>query len=243
MSRWVVLDTETTGLDPRQGHRLVEVGMVEYVKRRRARTWHHYLNPGRDSDPGALAKHGLTTTFLSDKPTFDLLAQDLLDFLMVPQLDALIIHNATFDVGFLDHELGCLGRPALLTQLPKGVLIDSLLLARERFPGKRNTLDALCERFAVDNSARTFHGALLDAELLGEVYLAMTRGQETLEIPVEDGFGLAQEQLEGALNPSRWPLRVVVPNDDELLRHEAHLQGIDKASDGKTVWRTPPVSA
>lgn len=236
MTRWVVLDTETTGLDPRQKHRIVEIGLVEIINRQRTRSWHHYLDPERNSDPGALEKHGLTTEFLTGKPKFSELADSMLEFLDGPTLNQLIIHNAAFDLAFLDHELHELGRPALLDHLPGGVLLDTLLLARDLFPGKRNSLDALCERLSVDKSARTFHGALLDAQLLGEVYLAMTRGQETLDMFNSEGQ-LDVGETEPVVRRSDQRLRVVMPSADELQQHEAQLAQIDKASGGKTVWR------
>ncbi len=239
MSRWIVLDTETTGLDPRQGHRVVEIGLVEMVNRRRARTWHHYLNPKRDSDPGALEKHGLTTAFLSDKPEFEDLVDSMMTFLTEPGLDQLIIHNAPFDLAFLDHELACLGRKPLLDHFSEGVLIDTLMLARERFPGKRNSLDALCERLFVDNRERTFHGALLDAQLLSEVYLALTRGQEELDMfagaAVSSSSGLISSPV--LMRHQDRLLRVVSPSPEEQRRHEEQLADIDKISGGKTLWR------
>ncbi|WP_297449730.1 DNA polymerase III subunit epsilon [Ferrovum sp.] len=239
--RWVMLDTETTGLDPRQGHRLVEIGLVEIVARRRTRTWHHYLNPGRDSDPGALEKHGLTTDFLKDKPPFGGVVESLIEFLCNPPqstpLNGLVIHNAAFDLGFLDHELSLLGRPALLAHLPEGVLVDSLKVARELFPGKRNSLDALCERYEIDHAHRTFHGALLDAELLGEVYLAMTRGQENLWIPEETSRDALQ--MSGYVaSTSAHRLRVLQATEAEMEAHRSQLERIDQASGGRMLWRS-----
>lgn len=235
MTRWVVLDTETTGLDPRQGHRVVEIGLVEIIKRRPGRSWHRYLNPGRDSDAGALQKHGLTSEFLRDKPDFSQVVESFLEFLTAPPLASLIIHNAPFDTGFLDHELARLGLPPLLQHLPDDVLVDSLLLARTHFPGKRNSLDALCDRFGVDNSGRTFHGALLDAQLLGDVYLAMTRGQETLFIPETSFHQDHVVQRRGAGHP-QFPLRVVLPNEEEIQRHEAQMKAIHQLSAGQAIW-------
>ncbi|WP_297460627.1 DNA polymerase III subunit epsilon [Ferrovum sp.] len=239
--RWVMLDTETTGLDPRQGHRLVEIGLVEIVARRRTRTWHHYLNPGRDSDPGALEKHGLTTNFLKDKPPFGGVVESFVEFLCDPPqgmpLNGLVIHNAAFDLGFLDHELSLLGRPALLAHLPEGVLVDSLKVARELFPGKRNSLDALCERYEIDHAHRTFHGALLDAELLGEVYLAMTRGQENLWMPEETSQD--SMQMPGYVaSTSAHRLRVLQATEVEMEAHRTQLERIDQASGGRMLWRS-----
>ncbi|EQD29426.1 DNA polymerase III subunit epsilon [Ferrovum myxofaciens] len=238
--RWVMLDTETTGLDPRQGHRLVEIGLVEILTRRRARTWHHYLNPRRESDPGALEKHGLTTDFLKDKPPFGSVVESFIEFLCdspkgMP-LNCLVIHNAAFDLGFLDHELSLLGRPALLAHLPEGVLVDSLKVARELFPGKRNSLDALCERYEIDHAHRTFHGALLDAELLGEVYLAMTRGQEHLLMPEETSPG--SMQMPGYVaSVSAHGLRVPKATEEEMEAHRTQLERIHQASGGRVLWR------
>ena len=178
--RLVVLDTETTGLETREGHRIIEVGAIEVVARRiTEHRFHHYVNPERDSDEGALAVHGLTRHFLEDKPKFGEIADDLLAFVRDAEV---VIHNAAFDLEFLDAELARLGRPPFAQHCLK--VTDSLQLAREQHPGKRNSLDALCERYQVSNAHRTLHGALLDAGLLADVYLAMTRGQDSLTIDV-----------------------------------------------------------
>ena len=176
--RQVILDTETTGLNPATGDRVIEIGCVELVNRRLTeRTFHHYINPERDIDAGAYAVHGLSRAFLSDKPVFAQIAEDLIEFVADAEL---IIHNAPFDLGFLDSEFALLKRTPFRAHASN--VIDTLVNARQMFPGKRNSLDALCERFAISNTHRTLHGALLDAQLLAEVYVAMTRGQEDLTI-------------------------------------------------------------
>ncbi len=228
--RQIILDTETTGLEPTKGHRVIEIGLVEIVQRRRTgKHFHRYLNPDRDSDPGALQKHGLTTEFLADKPRFSDVVDEFLEFVQGAEL---VIHNAAFDIGFLNHELKQLGRDPLSACCPQ--VIDTLMVARELHPGKRNTLDALCERYGIDNSRRTFHGALLDAELLGDVYLAMTRGQETLLME-------AQEQAPGtvkaAVRRPTQPLRVQYASLDELDEHMQQLEKIDQASKGQCLWK------
>jgi len=229
--RFVVLDTETTGLEPSQGNRIIEVAGVEVLGRRISEArFHAYLNPGRESEPGALEKHGLTTEFLSDKPRFEEVADELIEFIRGA---VLIIHNAPFDVGFLNHEFGLSQRPALSSFCPPP--LDSLLMARELHPGKKNSLDALCDRYGVDNSHRTYHGALLDAELLADVYLAMTRGQESLVMDLEP----AQPNFEtGDVAGIRRsiPLRVVPASVDELAEHARILAGIEKASKGECIW-------
>jgi DNA polymerase-3 subunit epsilon len=227
--RQIVLDTETTGLDPKLGHRIIEVAGVELVNRRlTGRHFHRYINPGRDSDEGALQVHGLTTEFLSDKPRFAEIADEFLEYVSGAEL---IIHNAPFDIGFLDHELALIRRKRLKNYCPE--VIDTLRMAKDLHPGKRNGLDALCDRYQIDNSARTLHGALLDAELLADVYLAMTRGQESLIIEAEVAH---TEEAAGGF--SREGLRLVVlrATPEEIAAHEAQLADIDKASGG-AVWQ------
>jgi DNA polymerase-3 subunit epsilon len=230
--RQIVLDTETTGLDPAQGHRVVELACVEIENRLlTGRHLHLYLNPDRDSDPEALAVHGLTTEFLSAHPRFEEVAQQLVDFVKGAEV---IIHNAAFDTKFLTAELNRCGMPAFHTLCEK--VTDSLLHAREMHPGKRNSLDALCDRLEVDNSGRTLHGALLDAELLADVYINLTRGQEALimaEEPAESEGGLVVAQLD----LSSFRLHVVQANEQELAAHEDVLVQMDKSSGGKTIWR------
>ncbi len=228
--RYVVLDTETTGLEPTKGHRVIEIGLVEIVHRRRTGAhFHQYLNPDRDSDPGALQKHGLTTEFLSDKPRFAEVVDQFLEFVQGAEL---VIHNAAFDLGFLDHELRQLGREPLSGLCPQ--VTDTLTMARELHPGKRNTLDALCERYGVDNSRRTFHGALLDAELLGDVYLAMTRGQETLLVETASATAAESRQT---MHRSSKPLVVRYATLEELDSHLALLEKIDQASKRRCLWK------
>ncbi len=227
--RQIILDTETTGLDPKLGHRIIEIAGVELIDRRLSgRHFHRYVNPGRDSDEGALQVHGLTTEFLSDKPKFAEIAAEFLDYVGGAEL---IIHNAPFDVGFIDAELALMRQKKLATHCPS--VIDTLRMAKELHPGKRNSLDALCDRYQIDNSARTLHGALLDAELLAEVYLAMTRGQESLMIEVES----TQADV-GAAEFRRGELKLAVlrASPDELAIHEAQLADIDKIS-GAALWR------
>ena len=225
--RQVILDTETTGLEVRDGHRIIEIGCLELVGRRLTeRSFHVYLNPERANDEGALAVHGLRDEFLADKPKFADVADDLLAFLCDAEI---IIHNAAFDVEFIDAELKRLGRESLLTQCAK--VTDSLRLARELHPGKRNSLDALCERYGVSNQHRTLHGALLDAGLLAEVYLAMTRGQDTLMMDIA-----VPADLVAAVRIDVARLRVERASVEELAAHQAVLAAIVQESRKATVW-------
>jgi len=228
--RYVVLDTETTGLDPLQGHRIIEIGCVEIVNRRvTQRHFHTYLNPDRDSDPGALEVHGLTTEFLSDKPRFEDKVDEFLDFVRDAHI---IIHNAEFDLRFLNAELARLQRGDFRDHCLG--IIDSLQHARELHPGKRNSLDSLCDRYGISNAHRVLHGALLDSELLAEVWLAMTRGQDSLVIDLGDTT--VQESAElGAFDPSTLP--VITVSEADLEAHRAYLAGLDKESKGQTLWR------
>jgi DNA polymerase-3 subunit epsilon len=232
--RQIILDTETTGLDPRQGHRIIEIAGLELVDRRpTGRHVHLYLNPEREIDAGATEVHGMTWDDLRDKPRFRDVAGTLVDFARDAEW---IIHNAPFDVAFLDAELslcdlgGCASLYAKLT--------DTLALARERFPGKRNNLDALCERFGVDNAGRKLHGALLDAQLLAEVYLAMTRGQESLTIDIAPAAAVAAGGDRGRAARPRGALAVITPSAEELAAHAAYLDALDRESRGRCVWRT-----
>jgi len=229
--RQVFLDTETTGLSPDSGDRVVEIGCIEMVNRRlTGRNLHHYLNPQRRSCEDAVRVHGLSDDFLADKPLFAAVADELLVYLQGAEL---VIHNAAFDLGFLDEELRRLGRRPL-REYVAGV-VDTLLLARETYPGKSNSLDALCKRLQVDHSGRKLHGALLDAGLLAEVYIRMTRGQESLVI---DAVGEAQTAATfEAVDLRRYELPWLLATADELAAHEALLTELDKASGGKTVWR------
>ena len=231
--RQIVLDTETTGLDWRTGDRIVEIGCVELRNRAlTGRHYHVYLNPERDVPAEAVGVHGLTTEFLSDKPKF----RDQVEAFEAFVRDAeLIIHNASFDVGFLDHELSLLGRDRL-DRICTGV-IDTLKMAKEQNPGKKASLDALCERHQIENSHRTLHGALLDAEILAEVYLAMTRGQESLMMGLDEAAPTPGESA--ASLGSRPPLRVVRADESELQAHEAVLGEIAKAAKGSCLWLPP----
>jgi DNA polymerase III subunit epsilon len=234
--RQIILDTETTGLNAKSGDRIIEIGCVELLNRRlTGNNLHFYVNPGRDSDPGALAVHGLTTEFLSDKPKFAEVADAIVDFVKGAEL---IIHNAPFDIAFLDAEFSLLGLPGFCEHCGNGI-IDTLVQAKQMFPGKRNSLDALCDRFGISNAHRTLHGALLDSELLAEVYLAMTRGQESLVIDMLGETGAAGGAMVSAgVALDALELIVLAPTDDELAAHEALLDGLDKAAKGTSVWRT-----
>ena len=229
--RQIFLDTETTGLSPESGDRIVEIGCVEMLNRRLSgRNLHFYLNPERRSHEEALKVHGLTDEFLADKPLFASIAEELLEFVDGAEI---IIHNANFDVGFLNEELRRVGRPKFPGHVAQ--ITDSLLMAREMFPGKANSLDALCRRLEVDNSNRALHGALLDAGLLAEVYIRLTRGQNSLVIDGTDQ-STGEAQLE-VIDFSQLVLRVIAADGPEADAHETLLREIDKASGGKTVWR------
>jgi DNA polymerase III subunit epsilon len=229
--RQIFLDTETTGLSPESGDRIIEIGCVEMVSRRlTGNNKHFYVNPERRNSEDAVKIHGLTDEFLSDKPVFAAIADELLTYLAGADI---IIHNAAFDVGFLNEELRRLGRRPFAQHV--GKVTDSLLMAREMFPGKSNSLDALCRRLEVDNSNRTLHGALLDAGLLAEVYINMTRGQDSLVIETEDASGAIVAV--DAVDLSQFTLPVLLATESEASAHEALLADLDKASGGKTVWR------
>ena len=229
MTRQIILDTETTGLEPNLGHRVVELAAVELLNRRLSGDrFHSYLNPQRDSDAAALQIHGLSSEFLQDKPGFKEIAQEFLQYIEGAEL---IIHNAAFDQAFLDYELGLLGLKPL-TEYCSGI-VDTLKMAKELHPGKKNSLDALCERYQVDNSKRTLHGALLDAELLADVYLAMTRGQESLMM---DGDDAGSQRTEVAHAFVKRELVVLTASADELRAHMQVLKEIEKASDGNCLW-------
>jgi DNA polymerase-3 subunit epsilon len=231
MTRQIVLDTETTGLHPQNGDRIIEIGCVELFNRRpTGRTLHHYFNPDRDSEPAALAVHGLTREFLSDKPRFDELAVTIVEFLEGAEL---LIHNASFDEAFLDAEFARLSLPRFRDHCRTNV-VDTLDLAKELHPGKRNSLDALCERYQVANAHRVLHGALLDAQLLSEVYLAMTRGQESLVIDIESNEMVATS-VTSALVLAGLP--VLRASEEEQLQHETVLNSIAKEMRGEPVWR------
>lgn len=231
--RQIVLDTETTGLNPRSGDRIIEIGCVELVNRRlTGNNFHVYINPERDSEEGALAVHGLTTEFLSDKPKFAEIAAELRDYVSDAEV---IIHNAPFDVGFLDAEFSRLSIPGFAEHV--GKIIDTLVQAKEMHPGKRNSLDALCDRYGVSNAHRALHGALLDAELLAEVYLAMTRGQNSLTIDLDvDEEAFANGGKADAIPMAE--IIVVAASADELAEHEVVMKSLDKEVKGSCIWRT-----
>jgi DNA polymerase-3 subunit epsilon len=231
--RQVMLDTETTGLSPATGDRIVELGCVELVNRKlTGNNKHFYLNPERDSDEGALRVHGLTTEFLSDKPKFAEIADDFLAY--IDGCDEIIIHNAPFDVGFLEAELKRAGKNRFSSYGIK--ITDSLAMAKHQYPGKRNSLDALCDRLGVDNSGRKLHGALLDAELLADVYIGLTRGQDAL---LMDSGTEQKSVTTQTIDFSLFELPVLQADEGELAEHDAMLLALDKASGGKTIWRNP----
>ena len=224
--RQVVLDTETTGLETRQGHRIIEIGALELIDRQvTGRQFHTYINPERDIEQGALEVHGITEEFLRDKPVFSEVADDLIAFADGAEL---VIHNAAFDVGFIDNELSLIGHQfTSITEV--ATVLDTLDLARDLHPGQRNNLDALCKRYEVDNSSRTLHGALLDAEILADVYLAMTGGQVDLGLSLETNDSSAQDD-DGHLPIERPALFVLKATDEELDQHQARVTDIDKQS-------------
>jgi len=236
--RQIVLDTETTGLNPRSGDRIIEIGCVEIINRRlTGNNFHHYINPERDSEEGALAVHGLTTEFLSDKPKFAEIADELRDYVRGAEI---IIHNAPFDLAFLDAEFGRLGFPRFAEHVEK--VTDTLVQAKEMHPGKRNSLDALCDRYGISNAHRALHGALLDAELLAEVYLAMTRGQNSLTIDLAvPEPGVSSEQIVEVVSMA--DIVVLKASETEMAEHEALLDRLDKEVKGKCVWRVEPEGA
>ncbi|MEI6718827.1 MAG: DNA polymerase III subunit epsilon [Betaproteobacteria bacterium] len=229
--RQIFLDTETTGLSPENGDRIVEIGCVELLNRKlTGKNLHFYLNPERDSHEDALKVHGISNEFLKDKPKFGEIADELLEYLQGADV---LIHNAPFDVGFINKELELQKRPPIKTYVNS--VADTLAMAKDMFPGKRNSLDALCDRLGVDNSGRTLHGALLDAELLADVYIYMTRGQDALLIEVEDSSD--SKKLADAIDMQSLKLTVISASEQELGAHEEVLVQIDKASNGQTLWR------
>ena len=234
--RQIVLDTETTGIDPKEGHRIIEIGCVEVVNRRlTGNHFHVYINPGRHIEQEAIEVHGITNEFLADKPTFSQVAQEFVSFIKGAQL---VIHNAPFDVGFMDHEFG-------MEASTKGVItnqicevLDTLTLARQIHPGQKNNLDALCKRYGIDNSHRTLHGALLDAEILADVYLLMTGGQTKLKLASSSGSDADSTAIR-RINRSANKLKVIKASADEITQHEARLDIVEKAG-GKCLWRPQP---
>ncbi|HBH35267.1 MAG TPA: DNA polymerase III subunit epsilon [Gammaproteobacteria bacterium] len=228
--RQIILDTETTGLETQQDHRIIEIGCVEMVDRRlTGNNFHQYLQPDRQIDAGAISVHGITNEFLEDKPRFADIVEDLISYLSGAEL---VIHNAPFDVGFLNHELKRLQQKPHIEEISS--VVDTLVMARKKHPGKRNSLDALCDRYAIDNSRRDKHGALLDAEILSEVYLAMTGGQEDLLLEGEDSDGADHNHrrrvnLEGEL-------MLMQVDEDDLQAHEEYLNRLQQQTDGHCMW-------
>ena len=229
MSRQVVLDTETTGLDPALGHRIIEIACVEMVNRRLTRNnFFKRVHPEREIDKGATDVHGITLEDLAHEPKFAEIADEFLTYVAGAEL---IIHNAPFDVGFLNAELRRLKKPPVTANC---TVTDTLAMAKDLHPGKRNNLDALCDRYQVDNSARTVHGALLDAELLSDVYIAMTRGQDSLAIGIDAANGV--EKINVPITPRPAKLNVLRADSDELMRHAAQVDAINAASGGRAIW-------
>jgi len=233
MTRQIVLDTETTGLDPQSGHRVIEIGCVEIVNRRLTGShYHQYVNPEREIDEAAIEVHGLTADFLADKPTFSQVAAQFLEFV---QGSELIIHNAPFDLGFLNHELKKQNSSAVNLEDSCSV-IDTLVLARSKHPGQRNNLDALCKRYEVDNSQRELHGALLDAEILADVYLIMTGGQTNLQLGSEVQPGVKRKTIIRRVDETRKPLPVLRASAKELKLHKKRLEEIEAKSGNTCLW-------
>lgn len=233
--RQVVLDTETTGLSTADDHRIIEIGCVEVINRRiTGETFHQYIDPEREIDAGALEVHGISSEFLADKPKFAEIADDFLQFIDGAEL---IIHNAAFDVGFLDHELIKIKSESRRINDVASVL-DTLKLARDKHPGQKNNLDALCRRYEIDNSNRELHGALLDSEILADVYLAMTGGQVSLSLATEEPEKATSDEIEQGTSTlqQRGRLRVIKATETELAAHEENLQRLQKASGGQCVW-------
>lgn len=232
--RQVVLDTETTGLEPADGHRIIEIGCVEVMDRRvTGRTYHQYIQPDREIDAGAIEVHGITNESLRDKPRFADIVMEFIEFIRDAEL---VIHNAAFDVGFINHEFGLL-EPSPGTVDRYCTVLDTLALARRMHPGQRNSLDALCRRYAIDNSQRELHGALLDAEILADVYLAMTGGQVSLSLDTAGSTQREEEQSIRRLPADRPALKVVRATPDEAAAHEAYLDMIAGKTDAGALWR------
>ena len=237
-NRSVVLDTETTGMPVTDGHRIIEIGCVELIGRRfTGRNFHVYLQPDRPSDEGAIGVHGITDEFLKGKPRFAEVAEEFFEFIQGARL---IIHNAAFDVGFINNEFALLGQSDRADLSRHCDILDTLLMARERHPGQRNSLDALCKRYGIDNSGRELHGALLDSELLADVFLAMTGGQTSLSLAGHDGEGEGganQGSEIRRLAPSRQPGRIIRATESELEAHVARLEAIAKSAGGPALWQ------
>ena len=235
--RQVVLDTETTGLEVSQGHRIIEIGGVELINRRlTGKHFHQYLNPHREIDAGALEVHGITSEFLADKPSFEDVADQFLEFIRGAEL---IIHNAPFDIAFIDSEFQMLTQHYSPVRDICGV-VDTVIMARKKHPGQKNNLDALCKRYGVDNSQRELHGALLDAEILADVYLAMTGGQTALSLDGAENNAGVEEKLEvTVISADRKPLKVIKATAEELAAHEEQLKRIQETS-GSCIWLNNP---
>jgi len=231
--RQIILDTETTGLEPSDGHRIIEIGCVELVNRRiTGNTYHQYIQPDRAIDAGAREVHGITDQFLADKPRFADITEEFVAFIRGAEL---IIHNAPFDVGFINHEFSLLGK-SMAPLSDHCTIVDTLAIARRLHPGQRNNLDALCKRYQIDNSQRELHGALLDAEILADVYLAMTGGQATLSLDSRSDMHGDKTSIR-RVQPDRSPLRVIHASTEELDAHSTRLDAIDRAHAGACVWR------
>jgi DNA polymerase-3 subunit epsilon len=232
--RQVVLDTETTGLSTTDDHRIIEIGCVEIINRRlTGETFHQYINPQREIDAGAMEVHGISNEDLADKPLFTEVVADFIDFIDGAEL---IIHNAAFDVGFLDHELNKIKTESRRIN-DLCTVLDTLKLARDKHPGQKNNLDALCKRYGVDNSNRELHGALLDSEILADVYLAMTGGQVSLSLATEVNSSIKKdEQIIGSIETKRGALKVIRATENELAEHQRSLERLDKASGGQCIW-------
>ena len=232
-NRIVVLDTETTGLNPQEGHRIIEIGCVEMVKRRlTGKRFHVYINPDRIIDEGAIAVHGITNQFLDDKPHFEQIVDDFIAFIKDAEL---VIHNAPFDVGFINNELSRLNNKSG-TVTDYGEVFDTLAYARKKYPGQRNSLDALCKRYGIDNSHRDLHGALLDAEILADVFLLMTGGQSSLLDEGQSVIGVVSVNTDvKRVSTDRSALKIISCNEEELTAHQLRLDAIEKAS-GACIW-------
>lgn len=230
--RQIILDTETTGLDPSEGHRIIEIGCVEMIDRKlTGNNFHQYLQPDREIDEGAIEIHGISNEFLQDKPHFSDIMDDFMEYVKGAEL---IIHNAPFDIGFLDTELHAQRSPwGDVAQHCK--IVDTLVMAKKRFPGKRNSLDALCKRYFIDNSHRTLHGALLDSEILADVYLLMTGGQVSLTLQTINADGFADSTDIRRVDSNRDKLCIIQANEEELVAHAERLEAIQKKS-GLCVW-------
>ncbi len=238
LMRQIVLDTETTGLEPADGHRIIEIGCVEILNRKPGGSrFHVYLNPEREVDAEAVAVHGLSNEFLADKPRFADIAEDFMVYIKGAEL---IIHNAPFDVGFINHELQR-WQKGIAPLAAQCSILDTLQMARKKHPGQRNNLDALCKRYDINNSHRDLHGALLDAEILAEVYLAMTGGQTLLGLESAGKPARIMKSTTRSRSAQRPPLRVVKATESEQAAHQAKLEGIDKASGGKCLWLAQPI--